>query len=174
MYRGIRDCSFVICYVHCIITHVLCHLRGQYSQTCFLKFIQSANEKTWSWAYAGSSTTKRYNMHICDKLIYYLYLKAELFFGKSGLLRRPWHNAASIRLHRIATRGWLSVASSARPPNRIWHCFTASRSSDSNLWRSSALEVSSGEPGTSADIIVATYTNNAAVPNVYDEYSSTS
>jgi len=99
-------------------------------------------------------------MHICDKLMYYLYLKAELFFGRSGLLRRPWHNAASIRLHRIATRGWLSVASSARPPNRIWHCFTASRSSDSNLWRSSALVVSSGEPGTSADIIVAAYKNN--------------
>jgi hypothetical protein len=100
------------------------------------------------------------NIYLWDKLSCYIYLKAELFFGRSGLLRRPWHNVASIRLQRIATHWWLSVASSARPPNWIWHCFTASKSSDSNLWRSSALVVSDGAPGTRADIIVITYNAN--------------
>jgi hypothetical protein len=118
---------------------------------------------SWYSVIAGRSATKRYHLYFSFKLLCYLYLKAELFFGRSGLLRRPWHNAASIRLQSIATRGWLSVASSARPPNRIWHCFTASKSSDNNFWRSSALGESAGAPGTRADIIVKVYNTNTSL-----------
>lgn len=134
------------------------------------QFVKFTTENTMIFCNCWRSATMRYFLH---KFSSYLYLKAELFFGRSGLLRRPWHNAASIRLQSIATRGWLSVASSARPPNRIWHCFTASKSSVSNLWRSSALAESGGAPGTTADIIVKVYNTNSSLYLTFVLCSST-
>lgn len=147
--------------------------RDAHGTNPIFQFVKFTTENTMLFSKCWRSATKMYHLYFLCKLSCYLYLKVELFFGRSALLRRPWHNAASIRLQSIATRGWLSVASSARPPNRIWHCFTASKSSDNNLWRSSALAESGGAPGTRADIIVKVYNTNSSLYLTFMLCSST-